>query len=188
MTFIEERKEPVLVAGCSYGGYLASAVARRRPELIRGLLLVCPGVRQERDLPAAADVPSEPGWLDAAPMGMRGHFDQALGRRTAQVVQSVAAALASGGPGDEEFQDELQGAGGYFFHDDDKAAVFDGPVAVVTGRQDRIVGYSDQFSRMSLYPHGTFVAADGAGHYLPYEQPDLLRTATLEWLQRCGVR
>ncbi len=188
VAFIEQRtQEQVLLASCSYGGYLASARGRRRPDLIRGLLLVCPGVRQERDLPAAVDLLSEPGWPDAAPPGLKTHFDQALGRRTRDVVQVVAAALASGGSGDEEYQDELQGSEGYFFGDDDHPVVFDAPVAVATGRQDPVVGYADQFRRMSLYRCGTFVAADQAGHYLPFEQPDLLRTLTLEWLQRCGV-
>ncbi len=188
VAFIEQwMQEPVLLAGCSYGGYLASAIARRRPDLIRGLLLVCPGVRRERDLPEAADLPSEPGWLDAAPAILKGHFDQALGQRTSQVVWSVVAAMALGGPGDEKYQDELQGGGGYFFQDDDQADVFSGPVAVITGRQDRVVGFADQFRRMSLYPRGTFVAADQAGHYLPYEQPDLLRSVAVEWLERCGV-
>lgn len=188
VAFIEQRtQEPVLLAGCSYGGYLASAITRRRPDLVRGLLLVRPGVRQERDLPEGANLTAEPGWLDAAPTGLRAHFEQALGRRSAQVVRAVAAALTSGGSGDEDYQDELQGGIGYFFDDDDEPTAFDGPVAMTTGRQDRVVGYSDQFRTMSVYPRGTFVAADQAGHYLPYEQPDLLRAVTLEWLQRCGI-
>ncbi len=43
--FIDKHSvESVLVAGCSYGGYLAAGLARLRPELVRALLLVCPGV------------------------------------------------------------------------------------------------------------------------------------------------
>ena len=33
---------PFLLAGCSYGGYLAAGLARRTPTHIAGLLLVCP--------------------------------------------------------------------------------------------------------------------------------------------------
>ena len=61
------------------------------------------------------------------------------------------------------------------------------PVAELTGRQDRIVGVADQFRRMGLYPRGAFVASDLAGHYLPYERPDVLRAVNLDWLDRCGV-
>ena len=34
--------EPLLVMGQSYGGYLARAVASRRPEQVVGLALICP--------------------------------------------------------------------------------------------------------------------------------------------------
>lgn len=183
----QQAQQPVLLAGCSYGGYLASAVARRRPDLVLGMLLVCPGVRRSRDLPARSVVPSDPDWLDDAPTELHDHLDRALGNRTRRTVQRVLAALHFGGPGDEAYQDELQGGDGYFFDDDDADAVFSRPVAVLTGRQDRIVGVADQFRRMSLYPRGTFTATDLAGHYLPYERPALLRALASDWLDRCCV-
>lgn len=189
IAFIEEQvQEPVLLAGCSYGGYLASAVARRRPDLVLGLLLVCPGVRRERDLPGPSDVPAEQDWLDSAPDAFHEHLERALGRRSRSVVQQVLRALDAGGPGDEDYQDALQGGDAYFLADeDDDTAVFDRPTLVVTGRQDRIVGFADQFRRMTAYPRGTFVTADLAGHYLPYERPEVLRSVSLEWLIRCGA-
>ena len=191
VSFIEEQvQEPVLLAGCSYGGYLASALARRRPELVLGLLLVCPGVRQERDLPGPPHVPAEADWLDDAPDSLHEHLERAIGSRTRAVVQRVAAALVAGGPGDEGYQDALQGGDAYFFADEDKdedPGTFDLPVVVLTGKQDRIVGFADQFRRMSAYPRGTFLVADLAGHYLPYERPEVLRGASLDWLRRCGV-
>lgn len=189
VSFIEEQaQEPVLLAGCSYGGYLAAAVARRRPDLVLGLLLVCPGVRRERDLPGHSDVPTDVDWLDDAPADLHEHLERALGNRTRAVVQRVLVALAAGGPGDEDYQDALQGGSGYFFDDEDEdTAVFDRPLAVVTGRQDRIVGYADQYGRMAAYPRGSFVATDLAGHYLPYERPEVLRSVSLDWLARCGI-
>ncbi len=35
---------PVLVSGWSYGGYLALGLARRRPDLVAAMFLVCTGV------------------------------------------------------------------------------------------------------------------------------------------------
>lgn len=55
---------------------------------------------------------------------------------------------------------------------------FGGPVTVITGRHDRVVGYADQFRSMRAYPRGTYTVVDAAGHYLPFEQPDLLRALT----------
>lgn len=37
-------ERPRVLAGISWGGKLAAAVARRRPELVQGLALVCPGI------------------------------------------------------------------------------------------------------------------------------------------------
>lgn len=181
---------PVLLAGGSYGAYLATGIARRRPELVRGLLLVCPGVtiaRDSRDLPD--DPPSEApeGWLDGAPAALHAHLDAALGHRTSTVVATVLAALNSGGPGDATFQEKLQTGPDYALPDENADVVFDGPVTVITGRQDRIVGYADQFRVMRRYPRGTFTVIDAAGHYLPYEQPALLRSLTQDWLRRTGA-
>ncbi|MGA9343489.1 MAG: alpha/beta hydrolase [Nocardioidaceae bacterium] len=53
---------------------------------------------------------------------------------------------------------------------------------VVSGRQDRICGYVDQFEAMTRYPHGTYIALDRAGHYLPFEQPALFAAALRSWL------
>ncbi len=48
---------PVLLAGWSYGGYLAAALARRRQAATAGLLLICAGIKirpEDRDLPGPA--------------------------------------------------------------------------------------------------------------------------------------
>ncbi|MET8307329.1 alpha/beta hydrolase [Micromonospora sp. NPDC005173] len=178
---------PVLLAGASYGAYLAAGIARQRPELVRGLLLVCPGVTiapASRTLPELDPPEAPPGWLDAAPTGLRAHLNVALGHRTPAVVATVLAALESGGPGDEKFQEELRAGTDYALPDEDADIAFDGPVSVITGRQDGIVGYADQFHAMRHYPRGTFTAIDAAGHYLPFEQPTLLRSLTQDWLHR----
>ena len=43
--------EPLLVMGQSYGGYLARAVANRRPEQVVGLALICPVGAHTRNVP-----------------------------------------------------------------------------------------------------------------------------------------
>ncbi|MET7867121.1 alpha/beta fold hydrolase [Micromonospora taraxaci] len=178
---------PVLLAGGSYGAYLAAGIARQRPDLVRGLLLVCPGItiaRDSRDLPDDPPLTAPPGWLDAAPEVLHPHLAAALGHRAPAVVATVLAALHSGGPGDATFQQKLQTGTGYALPDENAEVVFDGPVSVIAGRQDGIVGYADQFRAMRRYPRGTYAVIDAAGHYLPYEQPALLRSLTQDWLRR----
>ena len=187
-TWIEQRAGgPVLLAGGSYGGYLAAGIARRRPALVRGLLLVCPGVTidaDSRDLPPAGPAPALPGWLDAVPDTLRGHLDMALGRRTPEVARTVLDAITPLDHGDEAFRRELREGPRRALPDEDADVTFEGPVAVITGRQDRIVGYADQFRAMRHYPHGSFTVIDEAGHYLPYEQPEALKATVDEWLRR----
>lgn len=180
----------VLLAGCSYGGYLAVGIARQRPDLVRGLLLVCPGVRTgpaDRDLPADEPPEAEPGWLADAPVELHGHLDRALGRRTHEVVTAVLEALTAGGPGDGEFQDALTDGPGYTLHDQEDEFTYAGPVAVVVGRHDRIVGYQDQFRALDHFPSADYSLIARAGHYLPYEQPESLRAVAQNWLRRCDA-
>ncbi len=180
-------QRPALLAGASYGAYLAAGVARQRPDLVEGLLLVCPGVRvgaHERDLPDQEPPAAEQGWLDAAPAELHRHLDRALGHRTRAVVGVVLQALAAGGPGDEPYQDALTDGPGYALADQDAELLFDGPVTIVAGRNDRVVGYADQSRALQPYPRGTYCVVDAAGHYLPWEQPELFRALTQDWLQR----
>ena len=82
--FLEERFSgaPLLLAGWSYGGYLACALARRRPDLVRGLLLVCPGVRavrSDRRLPVDRRTEPRPGVAGRRAARAAAHLNQALG-------------------------------------------------------------------------------------------------------------
>jgi pimeloyl-ACP methyl ester carboxylesterase len=187
-TWIERRfNAPILLAGASYGAYLAAGVARQRPDLVRGLLLICPGVRMansDRDLPPPDDVAGPVDLPADVPEPLRAHFAAALGQRAPEVIAAVVDALQSGNPGDEEFKKALRTGRGYALPDEDADVTFPGPVSVLTGRQDRVVGYADQFRAMRHYPHGTFAIVDEAGHYLPFEQPTLLAALTHDWLRR----
>jgi pimeloyl-ACP methyl ester carboxylesterase len=176
-----------LLAGWSYGAYVAAALARRRPTDVAGLLLVCPGVMinmTDRALPAVASGQDEPGWLDDVPPPLREHLWQALGNRTPQIARRVAELLTASNPGDEEYRRQLRSAG-YPLRDERSTFPFGGPTSIITGRQDAIVGYVDQFRRLGSYPAGTYVVLDQAGHYLPFEQPDAFATLVSEWRNRC---
>lgn len=187
-TWIERRfKAPILLAGASYGAYLAAGIARQRPDLVRGLLLICPGIlmaNDDRELPPPDDAARPIDWPANVPEPLRAHFAAALGNRTPEVIATVLDALHSGNPGDEEFKTALRTGRGYALPDEDADVTFRGPVSVLTGRQDRVVGYADQFKAMRHYPHDTFTIVFEAGHYLPFEQPTLLAALTQDWLRR----
>ena len=45
-------EEPVMLLGHSYGGYLARGVTAQRPEMVRGLTLLCPVAERSGSVPA----------------------------------------------------------------------------------------------------------------------------------------
>lgn len=176
--------ERFVVVGCSYGGYLAAGLARRIPERIPGLLLMCPGIRigpDERDLSRV--VPSEPtaGWLAEVPAELHDHFGNAIGNQTRAVASRLANAFSLNGPTDGSYLATIQSTG-YQLSDEALPSIFDGNVTILAGTQDRIVGHLDQFDALTHYPHGNFIALGDAGHYLPFEQPEHFQALMLDWL------
>ena len=176
---------PVLLAGWSYGGYIAATLARRRPASVTGLLLICAGARLlapgERELPGPPADPGPGPWLDRVPGGLREHLGLAIGNRSAEVAGRVAAALTAARPGDEEYLERLRAAG-YQAPDEDDTAGYPGPACILAGRQDRIGGYADQFRALSAFPAASYSVLPQAGHYLPFEQPAAFGALVLEWL------
>lgn len=182
--------ESFALAGCSYGGYLATAVTRRVPHRVQALLLVCSGVKirpADRDLAGVLDSVPEPGWLDGVPPSLHPHFTQAIGRQTAGVAARIAAALDAAKPTDDAYLEVLRSTG-YQLSDEASDDAFQRAVTMVAGRQDRVAGYRDQFGAMRRYPRGTFIALSEAGHYLPFEQPERFAAILRDWLDQCGQR
>jgi pimeloyl-ACP methyl ester carboxylesterase len=193
--FIDDQLDggPVLLAGWSYGGYIATALARLRPASVTGMLLICAGVKirlADRDLPEPAEpagpaaAVTDPGlghWLDGVPADLRDHLATAVGNRTAEVAARVAGALTAALPGDEEYLTRLR-SHGCRLPDEDDPARYPGPVCVLTGRQDRIAGYADQFRDLGAFPAASYAVVAEAGHYLPFEQPGTFRALVLDWL------
>ncbi|MEK8105320.1 hypothetical protein NKG94_09275 [Micromonospora sp. M12] len=107
--------------------------------------------RDSRDLPTTRPS-TRPRVARRRPAELHTHLDAALGHRTPTVVATVLAALRCGGPGDATFQQTLQSGPDYALPDEAADTVFAGPVTVITGRQDRVVGYADQFRALRRYP------------------------------------
>jgi pimeloyl-ACP methyl ester carboxylesterase len=177
---------PVALAGCSYGGYLASALAHRDPDRFAGLLMVCSGVRiaaGERNLSGVLPAVPEAGWLDEVPGQLREHFDLAVGCQSKAVADRLTAGFLLNGPTDDSYLQALRATG--YQLSAERSISLDTLATVVAGRRDRIVGYRDQFDLAAAGVAADFVCLDDAGHYLPFEQPERFKTLALDWLARC---
>ncbi|WP_245812005.1 alpha/beta fold hydrolase [Actinophytocola xinjiangensis] len=67
-------------------------------------------------------------------------------------------------------------------------APFDRPALILTGRQDHVTGYQDQFALLPHYPRASFAVLDVAGHNLHIEQAGLFAAHLGEWLDRVEAR
>jgi pimeloyl-ACP methyl ester carboxylesterase len=64
---------------------------------------------------------------------------------------------------------------------EESIGVFAGPVAIICGRQDQIVGYEDQRDLLPHYPNAVYTVVDDAGHNVHIDQPDIVREALRYW-------
>lgn len=177
-----------LLAGWSYGGYLAVGLARRLGPRVGGLAVVCAGPRvraEDRDLAGVAPSAEEAGWLAGVPEELHGYFRLAVGRQTRAVAHRVAAALARTGPRDDAYLAALRGEG-FALRDEDEPLRYAGPVTVLAGRADRVAGYRDAFALLESCPDAEYRAFAGAGHFLPLEDPVGFAAAMRSWLRRCA--
>ncbi|MGY1733101.1 alpha/beta fold hydrolase [Geodermatophilus sp. SYSU D01045] len=168
-----------LLVGHSAGGYLAQAMAARRPAQVAGLALVCPLLPGVRDVPGHRVVAGPGGIGDDV---FRSYFVVQTPEMLERYERTVAPAAA--------LVDEAAMAriGARWELTPDGAPPYPGPTLVVAGRLDSTIGYAAAVDLLGAHPHATLAVVDDAGHALPHERPEVLRALLAEWLARVGRR
>lgn len=180
--------EAFLLVGLSHGGYLARAIAGRRPGQVAGLCLICPLGAEV--IGGGGEVPEhvvlhEGGDLD-------GILDPALETeyRNYLVVQTPETLRRFGereGPGvalaDLPALERIQRRWA-LRESPASGSAYTKPTLILAGRQDSVVGYAAAWDWLAHYPRSTFAVLDRAGHGLPHEQPALFNALLTEWLDR----
>lgn len=182
-----------LVAGESYGGYLARGLVRSIPERLKGVLLICPVVvaeRKQRDLPPRRVFVRDESFLASiAPDDQKKLFERVLvvqdkprwDRFTQDIIPGMKAK-------DKEFLERFENRGYSFSFDiDELSHPFDRPSLILVGRQDASVGYRDSLKIAANYSRGTVAILDMAGHGLEVEQETVFNCLVNEWLDRVEV-
>ncbi len=181
--------EHYCVAGESYGGYLAQALAARDPERIEGMFLICPLVTADPDrrrVPAHAVLEREAGLLEGLTPAERNEFEPIAVIQTGRTLEAFRRDVQPGLRAcDRKFLDRLY-ATGYAFADETplKNGRFAKPVTILAGLQDCVVGYADSQDLLARYPRASCAVLDRAGHNLQIEQPELFAALAGEWLDR----
>ncbi len=171
-----------VLAGLSYGGYLARGVVYHRAAAIDGLLLCAPQVKAD---PAQAHLPPRTTLVEDPDLAVElGPISDLVVVQTPTVVEAVRDLLAEVQIADHPFNERLEEASPFSFDVDRLPVPFAGPTLILTARQDHLCGYRDAWELLDTYPRASFAVLDRAGHFVNIEQDKLCHALMHEWLDR----
>lgn len=178
-----------LIAGESYGGYLARGVLKAREALVDGLLLICPVADQETRLdnvPSLQVLEKDEDFLNRLSEEDQNYFTGINVVQTQRVWEQFAEDILPGlKAADYHFLENCLSRNVPFKDNVDQIEKpYRQPALLVMGRQDSAVGYRDQWELMRNFPRASFVVLDKAGHNLQIEQDVLFYALVKEWLER----
>lgn len=191
ITFIKRvTKGSFLIAGESYGGYLARGILTRLSQDIDGFLMICPVIvpgHNLRNVPGKEVLQYDEEFLRGLSAdereSYRGYAVVANQDIFLRYQEEILPGLKMA---DSSFIEKLQNDYAFSFDVDRKSRElrFEKPVLLLAGRQDNCVGYQDLWSIIEDYPRGTFAVLDMAGHNLQIEQSEIFNSLVKEWIQR----
>jgi len=187
--------ERFLLAGESYGGYLARGMVNQRPAMIDGLLLICPLVKpyiktadgfDKGDVPGLKVLEQDRALLAGLSEKEREQFVGINVLQTSRVWERFREEILPAlDVADYDFLEQSLGKDTPFhFEVDALEQPFTRPTLMLMGRQDCSVGYRDQWRLLENYPRASFAVLDKAGHNLQIEQDVLFAALVKEWLER----
>lgn len=181
--------ENFLLAGQSYGGYMARGVAFKMASRIDGLLLICPAIiadRKKRNVPPHVVLLEDNKLLSKLSPSDAEYFYSSSVVQSQEIYERYRDEVLSGIKiANINFLRKIKKNGyGFSFDVDKMNKKFDKPTLILLGRQDSGVGYKDAWSILENFPRSTFAVLDRAGHNLQIEQEELFNCLVTEWLRR----
>ena len=191
LTFIDGilPDQPFVIAGESYGGYLARGIIRKRAADVDGLLLICPVAipeTQRENAPALQILERDDALLNELPAKDKQGFEGIHVLQNRRVWERYRDEILCGLEiADYAWLESHLGQNVPFSFDVDTLdEVYTKPTLMIAGRQDSAVGYRDLWTLIENYPRASFVVLDKAGHNLQIEQDALFTALVKEWLIR----
>jgi pimeloyl-ACP methyl ester carboxylesterase len=181
-----------LLAGESYGGYLARGIVHKWAHRVDGLMLLCPCViadRAKRNRPPHMVIISDEKLLRTLSPTDAEEFSSMAVMQSEAIWRKYRDNVLSGVRiADDALLSKIQNSAYEFtFLVDKLAQPFEKPTLMLLGRQDASVGYKDAWSILDNYPRATFAVLDQAGHCLEIEQEGLFGCLVKEWLDRINT-
>lgn len=181
--------ENFLIAGESYGGYLARGVLYHMADRVDGLFLLCPvtvAKHSERKLPTHKPIAVDNELISSLSKEDAEEFESMAVVQSKEIWERYDNEIFSGVRiADAPFLEKLRNEKFSFsFNVDALKEKFEKPVLLLMGRQDSSVGYKDAWGILDNFTRGTFAVLDRAGHNLQLEQVEVFNTLVNEWIDR----
>jgi len=177
-----------VVAGESYGGYLARGIINKCPSVVDGLLLICPAAWEEtlKENGGQYQVFEKDDILLSSLTDEDRNYFEGVGINVLQNKRVWERYKEEVLPGlkiaDHSFLKNCMGQ--ISFNVDALEKPYMKPTLMLAGRQDSIVGYRGLWQIIEMYPRASFILLDRAGHDLQIEQDVLFTEAVKDWLIR----
>ena len=189
--FIEKiiPNENFLIAGNSYGGYIARGVMYKMMDRVDGIALICPVVIPEykkRNLPENIVLVSNNELLSRLTLDDKEDLNSSMVVQSERIYERYQNEVMSGVKiANVEFLQNIMKNGYGFSYDLEKIdKKFNKPALILLGRQDDCVGYKDALNLLDKFPRATFSVLDSAGHNLQIEQEEVFNSLINEWIER----
>lgn len=180
-------ERPFAVVGNSLGGVLARRVAATRGGQVRGLALLAPAVdtdSERRTTPSATVIERDDALLRELDDDDADYFKAVGVRLTRDVWENFDRYCLPGlKAADADAMKRLEDDYDLPETPERQAPAFERPALIVTGRQDHVVGYVDQFRLLDHYPRATYAVLDEAGHNVHLEAPASTAALVTAWMR-----
>jgi pimeloyl-ACP methyl ester carboxylesterase len=178
-----------VIAGESYGGYLARGIIKKRTSPVDGMLLICSLAvheTQRENAPPHQALEKDEVLLSSLSEDDRKYFEGITVLQNKRVWEKFKEDIRPGLKiADYQFlEHSLAQRIPYAVNIDLIEKPYLQPTLMLMGRQDSAAGYRDHWQLIENYPRASFVILDKAGHNLQIEQEVLFNELLKEWLAR----
>lgn len=179
-----------LLIGQSYGGYLAQGLVAHYKYQIDGLNLLCPMVvpdGEQRQVPKKYLSFTDADYLSSLNTQKAEKITKNLLVANQKTVERWQKEIIAGiHKANKIFLKALKNNYSFVVDVDKviKDMDYDKPSLIMTGRQDTIVGYKDQWHLVDIFPRASFAVLDATDHSLQIEAPKIFTALVENWLKR----